>query len=341
MRHLNFWLIVALGGSEDETESGPDGSTNVMPKRRADIPPQAAAKKTASLEALDLLPAQIAVLDPQGGIVFTNQVWDETAEGRLARRQWNYLEECSAAAARGCSEGRIVGEGIARILRHELGQFVATYSCPSDRQHHWFQISVRPARASDKGIGAIVMHTDVTALQHDHLTGLANRALFDSQAQYALDTARQNASRFGLALIDLDGLKPINDQFGHAAGDKVLVEIARRLSSAANGNAMVARLGGDEFGVVTWLGCDEVALGRLARKIGLAFKQPYLVGGSKCYLSASIGTLGWLLLSVKRHDNVKTRLDLFAEQEGHMTPIGPISYELKCCTKVGWEVRSC
>jgi diguanylate cyclase (GGDEF)-like protein len=267
-----------------------DHSTNVMPKRRADIPPHAAAKKMSALEALDLLPAQIAVLDPQGGIVFTNQVWDETAEGRLARRRWNYLEECRAAAERGCSEGRVVGEGIARILRREVGQFVATYSCPFDRRHHWFQISARPPRASDEGIGAIVMHTDVSALQHDHLTGLANRALFDSQTQYALDTARQSGSRVGLALIDLDGFKPINDQFGHAAGDKVLVEIAQRLSSAADSDALVARLGGDEFGVVTWLGCDEVALGRLARKIQLAFKQPYLVGGSKCYLSASIGT---------------------------------------------------
>jgi diguanylate cyclase (GGDEF)-like protein len=70
----------------------------------------------------------------------------------------------------------------------------------------------------------------------------------------------------------------------------VLVEIAKRLSSAANSDALVARLGGDEFGVVTWLGCEEIALGRLARNIELAFKEPYLVGGSKCYLSASIGT---------------------------------------------------
>lgn len=105
------------------------------------------------------------------------------------------------------------------------------------------------------------MHTDVTALQQDHLTGLANRALFESQARYALDTARQNPSAIGVVLIDLDGFKPINDQFGHAAGDKVLVEIAQRLSSAAaNDSELVARLGGDKFGIVTWLGCDEVAL---------------------------------------------------------------------------------
>ena len=245
---------------------------------------------TAGFEAFDLLPTQIAVLGPRGDILFTNQAWEETAERRLAKRRWNYLEECRAAADRGCPDGGTVGDGIASILNRELRQFVATYSCPFDRRHHWFQISVRQPRASDEGIGAIVMHTDVTALQHDHLTGLANRALFESQAQYALDTARQNASAVGLVLIDLDGFKQINDQFGHGAGDKVLVEIAQRLTFAAKNHELVARLGGDEFGVVTWLGCNEIVLGRLSRDLQLAFKEPFTPNGATTYLAASIGT---------------------------------------------------
>ncbi len=246
--------------------------------------------RTAGLEALDLLPAQIAVLDPRGDILFTNQAWEETAESRLAKRKWNYLDECHASANRGCPDGRTVGDGIASILNRELRQFVATYSCPFDHQHHWFQISVRQPRESDEGVGAIVMHTDVTALQHDHLTSLANRALFESQAQYALDTARQNACAVGLVLIDLDGFKPINDQFGHAAGDKVLVEVSRRLTFAAKNHELVARLGGDEFGVVTWLGCNEITLGRLSRDLQLAFKKPFSLNGATTYLAASLGT---------------------------------------------------
>jgi len=245
---------------------------------------------TTGLEALDLLPAQIVVLDPRGDILFTNRAWEETAEGRLAKSRWNYLEECQAAADRGCPDGRTVGDGIARILNRELREFVATYSCPFDRQHHWFQISVRQPREADEGVGAIVMHTDVTALQHDHLTGLANRALFESQAQYALDMARQNASAVGLVLIDLDGFKPVNDQFGHGAGDEVLVAIAQRLTFAAKDHELVARLGGDEFGVVTWLGCNEMVLGRLSRDLQLAFKEPFTVNGTTIYLAASIGT---------------------------------------------------
>jgi diguanylate cyclase (GGDEF)-like protein len=245
---------------------------------------------TVDFEAFDLLPAQIAVLDQQGAIIFTNRAWEETAAQRLAKRRWNYLEECDAAADRGCADGRVVAERLRKILRRELDEFVVAYSCPFDRRHHWFQISVRRPRASDEGIGAIVMHADVTALQHDHLTGLANRALFEAQALYALDLARQNASAVGLALIDLDGFKPINDQFGHAAGDKVLVEVARRLSSAATHDQLVARLGGDEFGVVTGIGSDEVTLGRLSRNLQFAFKEPFRVHNTNCHLSASIGT---------------------------------------------------
>ena len=130
----------------------------------------------------------------------------------------------------------------------------------------------------------------LTALQHDHLTGLANRALFQSQAQYALDEARQDASAVGVALIDLDGFKPINDQFGHAAGDEIIVEVAQRLSSAAKDGELVERLGGDEFGAVTWIRSSEVSLGRLARNLRLAFKRPFLVNGTQTYVSASIGT---------------------------------------------------
>jgi diguanylate cyclase (GGDEF)-like protein len=244
----------------------------------------------AGFEAFDLLPAQIAVLDPKGEIVFTNQAWNRTAEGRLARRSWNYLEECKAAAERGCDEGRIVGNGLDLVLRRELDEFVATYNCPFDLRHHWFQLSARPGRASDENIGAIVMHTNVTALQHDHLTGLPNRALFEAQALYVLGLARQGASTAGIALIDLDGFKSINDEFGHAAGDEVLVRLAQRLLSAAAEDQLVARLGGDEFGVVTGVGANDVTIGRLRRDLERAFEEPFAVQGAHRYCGASIGT---------------------------------------------------
>jgi len=85
----------------------------------------------AEFDAFDLLPAQIAVLDRDGGIAFTNHAWNQTAEGRLPDRRWNYLEECAAAADRGCTEARAVGTGLGRVIAGELDRFVAVYNCRS------------------------------------------------------------------------------------------------------------------------------------------------------------------------------------------------------------------
>ena len=240
--------------------------------------------------AFDLLPAKIAVLDRQGNIVFTNRAWYDTAQCKFDALNWNYLSECEAAADRGCQEARVIGEDLSKLLRGQLSEFVATYACPYDRRHHWFQIAARRARAADPEYGAVVMHTNVTALQYDHLTGIANRALFEAQSRYVLTLAREQSAMAGIVLIDLDGFKPINDQFGHAIGDKVLMQVADRLSAATAEEQLIARLGGDEFGIVTGVERDEVALGRLRRELGLAFSEPFLVEDMPWRLSASIGT---------------------------------------------------
>ena len=244
---------------------------------------------TNYLAAFDLLPAQIAVLDRQGNIVFTNRAWRETAEGRLPARNWNYLSECEAAADRGCREACLVGEDLSRLLRGELNEFVATYTSPFDRRHHWFQIAARRTRATDAEYGAVVMHINVTAVQLDHLTGIANRALFEAQARYVLTMAREKSAMAGIALIDLDGFKPINDQFGHAVGDNVLTQVAQRLSAATSEEQLIGRLGGDEFGVVTGLECNELALGHLQRDLDHVFTEPFLAQDMAWRLSASIG----------------------------------------------------
>jgi diguanylate cyclase (GGDEF)-like protein len=82
---------------------------------------------------------------------------------------------------------------------------------------------------------------------HDSVTGLANRvALMDRLAQALVDLERRSG-RVGLLFIDLDGFKDINDSLGHDAGDRVLVEVGRRLTDVARRGDTVARLGGDEF----------------------------------------------------------------------------------------------
>jgi len=84
----------------------------------------------------------------------------------------------------------------------------------------------------------------------DPLTGIANRRLLLSRAEYEIARHRRARHRFALIMLDLDGFKLLNDRFGHAAGDEVLCDVAAALTQAMRGQDTVARLGGDEFCVL-------------------------------------------------------------------------------------------
>ncbi len=120
----------------------------------------------------------------------------------------------------------------------------------------------------------------------DPLTGVANRRAF--LATIEAEMAAPDAPAFALALLDLDGFKPINDTFGHAAGDAVLIEVADRLRRNAGKSAHVARVGGDEFAVM--LPCDgEETAKRQAELLCDAISKPYRVGGREFRISACCG----------------------------------------------------
>ncbi|EQD50699.1 diguanylate cyclase with PAS/PAC sensor, partial [mine drainage metagenome] len=86
--------------------------------------------------------------------------------------------------------------------------------------------------------------------QHDALTHLPNRKLFDDRLQVALTRARHDNERLAVLYIDLDHFKPINDTLGHGAGDRLLHEVARRISGCVRESDTVGRVGGDEFVVL-------------------------------------------------------------------------------------------
>ncbi|MEU5812654.1 EAL domain-containing protein [Streptomyces huasconensis] len=123
---------------------------------------------------------------------------------------------------------------------------------------------------------------------HDALTGLPNRTLFFERLEKAL-AAGENA-RFGLCYLDLDGFKTVNDSLGHAAGDRLLVEVADRLQSCATApGEMVARLGGDEFVALTTGPDTETEVDELAGRIMNALAAPIRVDGRELTVRGSIG----------------------------------------------------
>ncbi|MGW7074952.1 putative bifunctional diguanylate cyclase/phosphodiesterase [Streptomyces sp. NPDC054866] len=123
---------------------------------------------------------------------------------------------------------------------------------------------------------------------HDALTGLPNRTLFFERLEKAL--AAGDGARFGLCYLDLDGFKTVNDSLGHAAGDRLLVEVADRLQSCATApGEMVARLGGDEFVALTTGRDTEAEVDELAGRIMHALSTPIRVEGRELTVRGSIG----------------------------------------------------
>jgi len=124
---------------------------------------------------------------------------------------------------------------------------------------------------------------------HDELTGLANRALFMDRLRHAVAQVGRLAPPVAVLLVDMDGLKQINDKLGHAVGDAALIELARRLNSAARDTDTVARLGGDEFGVVLAPMSTASALQAVIERYQALIDLPAIVDGHTLILRASIG----------------------------------------------------
>lgn len=123
---------------------------------------------------------------------------------------------------------------------------------------------------------------------YDPLTGLANRTLLADRITRAMVRAERGAAPPAVLLLDLDGFKSINDSFGHATGDLLLVEMADRLRAVVRDEDTVARLGGDEFAVVLSNATDDQAL-EVAERIMASLTRPVVVGDATCRVGASIG----------------------------------------------------
>ena len=149
--------------------------------------------------------------------------------------------------------------------------------------------------------GWLTTHEDITdraksekqiafLAQHDLLTGLANRAEFNAKLEEASKRLKRYGGAITVMMLDLDKFKAVNDTLGHPAGDKLLVEVARRLQSSLRETDVVARLGGDEFAIIQEGGSSqhEGAIA-LAWRIIKAISQPFDLDGHQANVGTSIG----------------------------------------------------
>jgi diguanylate cyclase (GGDEF)-like protein/PAS domain S-box-containing protein len=163
----------------------------------------------------------------------------------------------------------------------------------------WQNISaVRDARGRTVQFLAVMSDiTPVKAVQerldhlahHDPLTGLPNRLHFMAALERLLAHADREKTNVALLFVDLDHFKAVNDSFGHAVGDQLLIEVGRRLLEAVRSEDLVARLGGDEFVVTVGNLHEREEAASIARKLLAQLQQPFQVDGQDLAPAASIG----------------------------------------------------
>lgn len=203
---------------------------------------------------LDALPDQVALLDARGGIVVVNREWlrfarENGGDPRAVGPDVNYLDVWRSAGANDTAEDD-ARQQLAAVLGGQRERMELEYPCNSPLSQRWFLM-----RATHlPGGGALVVHTDITRrkaaeleladqARRDSLTGLLNRrGLMTRWPRFE----RDDVPVWGL-LIDCDDFKRINEVHGHAGGDLVLREIARRFLSCSRPTDTISRIGGDEF----------------------------------------------------------------------------------------------
>jgi diguanylate cyclase (GGDEF)-like protein len=124
---------------------------------------------------------------------------------------------------------------------------------------------------------------------HDVLTGLPNRQLVNDRLLQALSAARRDKLNMALMFIDLDEFKPVNDKYGHAVGDLLLKEAAKRIHDCLRKSDTVARIGGDEFIVLLPVIETKIDACGVAEKIRASLNEPFILAGEVLNISSSIG----------------------------------------------------
>jgi diguanylate cyclase (GGDEF)-like protein len=177
----------------------------------------------------------------------------------------------------------MAGEQVLAVLELALRQ-------PEPEDQHL----IRLVSAAATQLGSIIQRKRaeerLTYLAHyDLLTGLPNRVLFNDRLRQALVEAFRHSRLVGVAFVDLDRFKTINDSLGHEVGDRFLKAVAERLQRCVRDGDTVARLSGDEFTLILADMAQAEDAARVARKIVACFDQPFNVGGRDVYSSVSLG----------------------------------------------------
>ncbi len=232
------------------------------------------------------------------------QLVDISFEGLLIERNGVVLDVNERLCELAGRDARsLIGQALDRLA---LKSAVQGSTSAQPKEHHLLRSDgamvpveclVRPVTYEGLPANAVALrdltdrHSSEAALirmaHHDPLTGLPNRLLLDKRLAESLAAGTPAGKSIAVLCLDLDGFKSVNDLHGHAAGDELLIQVARRLEAELREDDTLARLGGDEFVIVVPArsGSHDALADRLVRTLG----QPFVVAGQPVVVGASVG----------------------------------------------------
>jgi len=253
---------------------------------------------------LDSIGEAVVRTDMLGNVAYTNRIaermigWSrEEALGRPVADVLRIIDGVSRAAIRNVMEIVMQGGKIASAATNSINCILVR----RDGFECGIENTVTPIRDLDGSIsGAVMSFHDVTAArarslemshlaQHDFLTDLPNRVLFNDRLTQAISLAVRLDKQLAVMFVDLDQFKKINDSLGHHVGDKLLQSVARRLVSCVRRTDTVSRQGGDEFVILLSQIEREEDAAFSARKILRALASPHVIDTKSLDISVSIG----------------------------------------------------
>lgn len=270
-------------------------SRDVTPLRRAE---REAAERTEFADAvLESLPGRTCVIDSEGHVIGVNRRYRGegpagAGEGTGPALGDDYIEWLTETV------DDHAAKDLRELLVGDYPDFRTEFATVRRRKRYWTELFAVPL--STGAAGAVITHVDITTRKqaesaltrratHDPLTGLPNRVLLADRLAHALSRAARTKTQVGLLFCDLDGFRNVNNTFGHLAGDRLLVTIAKRLRAVCRSSDTVARVSGDEFVIILEDVEGRGEVEEVARRIIEALTEPVVLEQGSAKTGTSIG----------------------------------------------------
>ena len=257
-------------------------------------------------DVMELMLDAVCVVDRDGGFVFVSAAFEDmfgyAPHEVIGKSMIDLVYADDRERTLGIAESVVDGHMLPRFENRWVrkdGKVVNVLWSARWSEEHQVRIAVAHDITERKEMEAQLLY----AAGHDDLTDLPNRTLLLDRLQASLTLAEREQAGLSVLFIDIDGFKDINDGYGHAVGDLLLQQIAKRLGSCVRKSDTVGRLGGDEFLIILNKVSNTESATLVAEKIRAMLAEAFVIEGSSLIVSASIGV-------ARYPENGKEPLDL-------------------------------